>query len=613
MEYGVLTVSDRCYRGEYEDFSGPMVPCMLSGIFVESTPHQTVVPDEIEAIQSVVLDWCQQDFALVLTTGGTGFAPRDVTPEAVAPLIERRADALAQAMISAGLEKTPFAALSRPVCGIRDRTIIITLPGSPKAVEEILTAVGPVLLHAVKLLRGEPTSHIPAENGSEEPVNNDPEAISVDPEPAATSNQGSLVGRPRESPFRMLELEEAKAVVGSVLMQRLRKKSDVQMVIPQNALGRFCAETLYASAPFPPFRTSTRDGYAVRSDGSLSPSVREYAATAGASVVKASTVNTEWCVRISTGGVLPAGADAVVQVEDTEVIEADTVSDTELRIQIRKRPSPAENVREIGSDFQEGSVLVKMGDQINAGTVGLLVMAGISFVPVVAPPVVGVLSTGNELSSDHDQNVGSVPDSNRPMLLSLLKSFGIEGIDLGVVTDSEGRVLRKLKEATKCDILITSGGVSMGEKDIIKGMLMRSGYDIHFGRVNLKPGKPTTLASKEGQVVFALPGNPASAFVMFHIFVLHALHFLGCALPLRTLEAVIDVPEPLILDRRPELMRAKLYPENATLRVCPLLNQQSSSLFHYHTVNALISLPSRDEVQRPVKSGDLVSVYCLNF
>lgn len=116
--------------------------------------------------------------------------------------------------------------------------------------------------------------------------------------------------------------------------------------------------------------------YAVRSDGSLSPSVREYAATAGASADGSITVNTEWCVRISTGGVLPPGADAVVQVEDTEVVEADTVSDLELRIQIRKRPIPAENVREIGSDFQEGSVLVERGDRISAGTVGLLVMAG---------------------------------------------------------------------------------------------------------------------------------------------------------------------------------------------------------------------------------------------
>lgn len=115
--------------------------------------------------------------------------------------------------------------------------------------------------------------------------------------------------------------------------------------------------------------------YAVRTDGSLSPSVREYAATAGASA-DGITVNTEWCVRISTGGVLPPGADAVVQVEDTEVVEADTVSDRELRIQIRKRPSPAENIREIGSDFEAGSVLVECGDRINAGTIGLLVMAG---------------------------------------------------------------------------------------------------------------------------------------------------------------------------------------------------------------------------------------------
>ncbi len=154
---GVLTVSDRVSRGEAEDASGPELVRLVQEVLGWEVTRTAVVPDEREQIAAILRRWAdEEDLALVLTTGGTGFAPRDVTPEATRDVIERETPGLVEAMRAASLQVTPHAMLSRAVAGIRGRTLIVNMPGSPKAVREQFAVIAPALPHGVRLLRDVP-------------------------------------------------------------------------------------------------------------------------------------------------------------------------------------------------------------------------------------------------------------------------------------------------------------------------------------------------------------------------------------------------------------------------------------------------------------------------
>ena len=159
MRAGVLTVSDRAFSGDYEDKARPLLREIISGRLRWDVAAAETVPDEVAIISETLLRWVDQDgLDLIVTTGGTGFAPRDVTPEATRAIIEREAPGLSEAMRAASLKITPHAMLSRIVTGIRKKTLIINLPGSPKGAVENLQVILPVLSHAVQLLQDDPAS-----------------------------------------------------------------------------------------------------------------------------------------------------------------------------------------------------------------------------------------------------------------------------------------------------------------------------------------------------------------------------------------------------------------------------------------------------------------------
>lgn len=158
MKVGILTVSDRGAGGTYEDRSGPLIADILHRNTSWEISHQDIVPDELDEITAVLLRWCQEGANLILTTGGTGLAPRDVTPEATRRVIEREAPGIAEALRAESLKVTRHAMLSRGIAGTRGQTLIINLPGNPKAVVENMAVLLPVLPHALALLTGTPGS-----------------------------------------------------------------------------------------------------------------------------------------------------------------------------------------------------------------------------------------------------------------------------------------------------------------------------------------------------------------------------------------------------------------------------------------------------------------------
>lgn len=248
----IITVSDSCFKDNSKDTSGPAIFNFIQNKFPEANVHTIIVPDEKEIIERELKYFCDSNVDLILTSGGTGLSPRDVTPEATKSVIQREVPAITTAMTIESLKKTPMAMLSRAVAGIRDRSLIINFPGSQKAVTECIEVVKSVLSHAISLINNE--------LGEVRTVHNKMQSTSehICPHKVYSKVDISKVAlRPRESPFPMLEMTEAFNIIDAVM---LRWNEQTEIVPIEDTVGRVVAQDIIAKEPMPPFPASVKDG-----------------------------------------------------------------------------------------------------------------------------------------------------------------------------------------------------------------------------------------------------------------------------------------------------------------------------------------------------------------
>ncbi len=288
-----------------------------------------------------------------------------------------------------------------------------------------------------------------------------------------------------------------------------------------DAEGLVLATDVVAVEQVPPFDNTAVDGYAVHAADTASagdspvelPVVGEVAAGAATDHV----LERGEAIRIMTGAPVPAGADAIVMVEDTE-----RVGDDLVRISAVVEPGTA--VRRAGDDVQPGDLLFAAGTEVTPAVVGVLASINARRVRVYPRPRVAVMSTGDELVEDgRPLEPGEIRESNRRMLAGMLRETGCEVIDLGVVRDDEAELERVLLDAAgTCDAIVTSGGVSMGDYDVVKAVLGRIA-DMTWMQIAIKPAKPFAFGTLDGTPIFGLPGNPVSSIVSFEMLARPAL------------------------------------------------------------------------------------------
>jgi molybdopterin molybdotransferase len=293
-----------------------------------------------------------------------------------------------------------------------------------------------------------------------------------------------------------------------------------------DSLGRALAENLKATATLPPWDNSAMDGYAVLGDdiagaSASTPVVLTVAGAVRAGEVPSTPVEPGQAVRIMTGAPVPAGSDTVVRVEDTDA-EANPGRVCVLRDRDRGR-----NIRPAGADMQLGDVVLLAGHVVTPGSVAALSALGLTSVSVVRRPSVAILATGDELRTPDrydDVRIGAgVPESNGPMLAAAVLHASAVPVRLGTAIDDEHDLRERIESAADADTLVTIGGASMGEADLVKRVLDDLGFEQSFWRVRMRPGSPFGFGwlprQDRKQPVFGLPGNPSSAFVTFELLV----------------------------------------------------------------------------------------------
>jgi len=306
---------------------------------------------------------------------------------------------------------------------------------------------------------------------------------------------------------------KAKKALQTILKHAL--PLGTEKIAIEDTLGRVLAENIYSDIAIPPFDRSAMDGFAINSKDQSK--FFEIIEDIPAGKVPNKKIKLGQCARIMTGAMLPEGADRVIMVEHTKQA-------TKNKMQVTKK-SQKSNVSKKGEDIKVGQLILKKGTKIRPQEAAMLATVGQTKVKILRQPRVAVISTGSELVEPKQKpKAGQIRNSNASMLLLQLKRQGINGQYLGIARDNFVATRKLIQKGLKqADILLLSGGVSVGDYDFVKEVLGSCGVKIHFNKVAIKPGKPTVFGSKGKKLVFGLPGNPVSVLVIFELFVVSAL------------------------------------------------------------------------------------------
>jgi molybdopterin molybdotransferase len=363
------------------------------------------------------------------------------------------------------------------------------------------------------------------------------------------------------------------------------KPLEAELVRLGDLAGRVLAEPIFAPRDQPVCDNSAMDGYAVvSSDLAAGRSRLRLAGDLPAGSVPDRTLQPGTAARIMTGAPIPRGADAVVPVEQTE--------ESEGFVTIARRFVAGENIRRRGEEFRSGDRLIEAATHVDAGAIATIATANLTAARVHRVPAVSIVVTGSEIAPPGtDRTEATVIDSNSPMLQSLLRKESVVVTSTERVGDDRAAIVHALRRAANSDVVISTGGVSAGAFDFVQDALVELGAEILFWKISMRPGKPVLFARRGGTLFFALPGNPASVFVAFHLFVAPALRKLAGRCDERALPPSVDA----VLDgraesksERPVYLRARVAARDGALFASIPERQGSGMASSLSGCNALI-------------------------
>ena len=374
----------------------------------------------------------------------------------------------------------------------------------------------------------------------------------------------------------------------SIICKNTKKNLATENINTEKSLGRILAENIRSVVDNPPFNMSAMDGYAVHDNPSTGIYKVVDVTFAGKPTKKRLTKGK--AIRVFTGSKLPKGTKAVIIQENIKKLE------DKLIFNITKKIKLGNYIRKKGLDFKRNKIIITKSKEINSRDIALLIGANVKHVKVFKKPRITLLASGDELIvSNKKKSEGSIYASSLFMIESLINLSASKCISKKIVKDNKNIIKRELNKATKSDIIITTGGVSVGNKDLIRSSLLELGYEEKFWKIMMKPGKPLLFGVLNGTPVFSLPGNPVSSYVCFYIFVvpyLYKLFQMKKKLDIKNAKLKNNVNTSL---HRESYVRGFYYDKKEITYVHALPNQDSSLLKTLSESNCLIKIPKSNK------------------